>query len=68
MLAAMLLILSGVMFTLFAKTSKPKVKPHVDFDDLAPGLNIDLRYYLTDDQLEYKKRRKKEEMVSLLNS
>lgn len=52
---------------LFASTNKPKFKPEVEFDDLAPGLNIDLGYYLVDDQLEYKRRRKKEELLSLLN-
>lgn len=63
----MMLILLGVVFTLFASTNKPKFKPEVEFDDLAPGLNIDLGYYLVDDQLEYKRRRKKDELLSLLN-
>lgn len=62
-----MLILLGVVFTLFASTNKPKFKPEVEFDDLAPGLNIDLGYYLVDDQLEYKRRRKKDELLSLLN-
>lgn len=63
----MLLILLGVIFTLFASTNKTKFKPEVEFDDLAPGLNIDLGYYLVDDQVENKRRRKKEELLSLLN-
>ena len=68
LIGAIILALSGVVFTLFVSSSKPKYKPHVEFDDLAPGLNIDLGYYLTADQLETnKKRRKKEELVLLLN-
>lgn len=65
---AIILTLSGVIFTLCAGATKPKFKPHVEFDDLAPGLNIDLGYYLTDDHVDTKKKRKKkEELVLLLN-
>lgn len=61
--------LSGVIFTLIASSNKTKYKPDVEFDYLAPGLKIDLGFYVPDDQVEFKKKRKKkEEMLSLLNS
>lgn len=65
----MIMLLSGAIFTLFASTAKPRSKAVVDFDDLAPGLNIDLMYYLQDeDQIEFRKKAKKEqELVALLN-
>lgn len=69
LLGAMILMLSGILFTLFASTSKPKYKPHVEFDDLAPGLNIDLGFYLTTDQYYpggKRKGRKREESTLLL--
>lgn len=63
------MILSGVIFTLIASSKKPKYKPEVEFDDLAPGLRIDLGFYLPDDYMGCKlKRKRKEEMLSLLNS
>jgi len=63
-----MLVLSGIVFTIFASVSKPKMKPDVEFDDLAPGLNIDLAYYITDEQSECtKKRKRKEELLSLLS-
>lgn len=71
LLGIMLLILLGVVFTLFASTSKVKLKPDVEFDDLAPGLNIDLGYYVFDGQNLHdeskKKRKKREELLSLLS-
>lgn len=66
MLGAMFLVLSGVLFTLLARSNKPKTKVQVDFDDLAPGLNIDLRYYLSEEQHEFKKRKNKDEKILLL--
>lgn len=63
-----MLAFSGFIFTLFASSNRTKFKPDVEFDDLAPGLNIDLGYYLDDSQVEYKKRKKKkEELLSLLS-
>lgn len=64
----MVLALIGAIFTICVGKTKPKFKPEIDFDDLAPGLNIDLGYYLTDDQLVdlKRKRRKKEELAHLL--
>lgn len=63
------MLMSGVIFTLFASTNKPKSKVAFDFDDLAPGLNIDLMYYLDDDHNGYKtkKAKKEQELVTLLN-
>lgn len=64
-----MLILSGVIFTLFASSNRTKFKPDVEFDDLAPGLNIDLGYYLFDDTIDSKKKKKKkEELLMLLNT
>lgn len=71
----MMLILSGVLFTLLASSRKTK-KADVEFDDLAPGLSIDLGYYLFDttinqpNQTEFKKKKKvkKEELLALINS
>lgn len=64
-----MLILSGVIFTLFASSNKTKFKPDVEFDDLAPGLNIDLGYYLFDDTMDSKKKKKKkDELLMLLNT
>lgn len=64
----MILLLSGVIFTLFASTRKTKLKLDIEYDDLAPGLNIDLDYYLTDVQVDAnkKKKKRKEELLSLL--
>lgn len=68
-LGASLLLLTGVLLTLFASSNKPNFKPDVEFDDLAPGLNIDLAYYMADSQADSRYRRKKEEeLLSLLNA
>lgn len=68
-LGASFLLLTGILLTLFASSNKSKVKASVDFDDLAPGLNIDLAYYMTDTQADNSRRRKKEEeLLSLLNA
>lgn len=64
-----MLLLTGLLFTLFASSNKPKSKLNVDFDDLAPGLNIDLAYYLADNLADNRRKRKKEEeLLSLLNT
>lgn len=66
-----MLMLLGVLLTLFASASKSKYKPDVEFDDLGPGLNIDLGYYIADHQMldnKKKKKRRKEELLSLLSS
>lgn len=62
------MLLSGVIFTLIASSKRPKYKPEVEFDYLAPGLRIDLGFYLPDEYMECKmKRKKKEELLSLLS-
>ena len=53
---------------LLVSTRKTKFKPDVEFDDLSPGLNIDLGYYIYDGDFMdcKKKKKKKDELLSLL--
>lgn len=41
----MFFVVSGAIVTMIAGSGK-KSKKQVDFDDLAPGLDIDLAYYI----------------------
>lgn len=43
---AMFFVVSGAILTMIAGSGK-RSKKHVDFDDLAPGLDIDLAYYIS---------------------
>lgn len=69
LIAAVIMAVNGVLFTLVVSSRMTRLKPDVEFDDLAAGLNIDLGYYLYENNnISFKKgKRKKEELVNLLH-